>query len=80
MLLAYSSSDGRFGAVSMIRNHGEIASMPPDSVRTRLVSKYSEAIGENAEMISINSRLVIAGQVLALRGTVCIGGVLLVWL
>lgn len=80
LLFAYSSSDGRFGAVSTMRNHTDMSTVTADSVRVRLLEEYSGAIRDNADMISINSRSVIAGQIVALIGTVAIGLLLLRWL
>lgn len=80
LLLAYSSSDGRLGAVSTMRNHSELESVSADAVRARLLHEYSLAIKQNSSMISINSRAVIGGQILVIIGTAAFGGMLLLWL
>lgn len=80
MLLAYSSSDGRLGAVSTMQNHSGGKTVTSDLVRTKLLEEYSDAVELNKEMIWINTRLLIFGQMAALIGTVASGLVLLLWL
>jgi hypothetical protein len=80
LLFAYSSSDGSFGAVPVLRNNHTLDDISANTVQSKLVSEYAEAVGKNKTMISINSGSLIVGQIAIFVGVVAVTAVFMLWL